>query len=35
METGNYGCDGNWSYFLTPYSETSGYIKNKKNIGYR
>ena len=34
METGNYDCDGNWSYFLTPYSETSGYIKNKKNLGY-
>lgn len=34
METGNYDCDGNWHYFLTPYSETSGYIKNKKFLGY-
>ncbi len=33
METGNYDCDGNWHYFLTPYSETSGYIKNKKYLG--
>lgn len=33
METGNYGKNGNWSYFLTPYSETSGYIVNCKNVG--
>lgn len=33
METGNYDCDGNWHYFLTPYSQTSGYIKNNKYLG--
>lgn len=33
METGNYECDGNWSYFLTPYKQTSGYIKNGKFLG--
>ena len=33
METGNYGEDGDWSYFLTPYSQTSGYIMNCKNYG--
>lgn len=32
METGNYDCDGPWSYFLAPYSETRRYIKNKKNM---
>ncbi|MDO4379386.1 MAG: transglutaminase-like domain-containing protein [Clostridia bacterium] len=34
METGNYECDGNWSYFLVPYKQTSGYIKNGKFLGY-
>lgn len=30
METGNYGKDGSWSYFLCPYAQTSGYIINQK-----
>ncbi|MGN0486244.1 MAG: transglutaminase domain-containing protein [Acutalibacteraceae bacterium] len=34
METGNAGRSGGWSYFLAPYSETSGYIINQKNVGY-
>ncbi len=33
METGNYDTDGSWHYFLTPYSQTSGYVKNGKNLG--
>ena len=32
LETGNAGRSGSWSYFLLPYSETSGYIKNRKNV---
>ena len=32
METGNYECDGPWYYCLARYSETSGYIKNQKNM---
>lgn len=32
METGNYGRDGSWSYFLAKYDETSGYIRNQKNM---
>ncbi len=28
METGNYGKDGSWSYFLCPYAYTSGYVIN-------
>ena len=32
METGNYGNSGNWMYFLLPYSQTFGYIKNGKNV---
>lgn len=31
-ETGNYGKNGSWSYLMTEYPETSGYIKNHKNI---
>lgn len=30
MEAGNYGKNGYWSYFLTPYSQTSGYVINQK-----
>ena len=30
METGNYGKNGYWSYFLAPYSQTSGYVINRK-----
>lgn len=30
METGNYGKDGSWSYFLCPYAQTSGYVINQK-----
>ena len=33
METGNYGKNGEWMYFLAPYAETSGYITNCKNVG--
>ncbi len=29
METGNYGRSGYWSYFLAPYTYTSGYIVNR------
>ena len=32
LETGNYGRSGDWSYFFQPYSETFGYIKNRKNV---
>lgn len=32
METGNYGKNGDWSYFLARYSQTSGYIRNQKNM---
>ena len=28
METGNYSSSGSWSYFLEPYSNTFGYVKN-------
>lgn len=31
-ETGNYECDGNWSYLMAKYSETRGYIRNQKNM---
>lgn len=34
METGNQGDSGDWKYFLTPYSQTRGYIINCKNVGY-
>ena len=30
METGNYGKNGYWMYFLAPYSQTSKYIINQK-----
>ena len=32
LETGNAGRNGSWMYFFRPYSETSGYIKNRKNV---
>ena len=32
METGNYGKNGSWMYFLAPYKYTSGYIRNCKNM---
>ncbi len=32
METGNYGKNGNWMYFVSKYSETSGYIRNRVNM---
>lgn len=32
METGNYGEDGNWYYFLAPYSQTTKFIKNQTNM---
>lgn len=31
METGNYGEDGNWMYFVARYNETSGYVRNRVN----
>lgn len=30
METGNYGKDGSWSYFMCPYEQTSGYVINQQ-----
>ncbi len=32
METGNYGRNGNWSYYCLTYSECGGYIKNGKDL---
>lgn len=32
METGNYGRNGNWMYFVARYNETSGYIRNRVNM---
>ncbi len=32
MEAGNYGRSGSWMYFVAKYSETSGYIRNQKNM---
>ncbi len=32
METGNYGRNGNWSYYCMTYAECGGYIKNGKNL---
>ena len=32
LETGNAGRSGSWMYFFRPYSETFGYIKNRKNV---
>ncbi len=32
LETGNAGRNGDWMYFFRPYSETFGYIKNRKNV---
>ena len=32
MEVGNYGEDGNWHYFLTPYCNTTKFIKNQINL---
>lgn len=32
METGNYGNDGSWYYFFTPYSRTKKYLKCNKYV---
>ena len=32
METGNYSSSGSWSYFLAPYSNTFGYVKNGSSV---
>ncbi len=32
METGNYGENGNWMYFVARYNETSGYVRNRVDM---
>lgn len=32
METGNYGENGNWMYFVARYKETSGYVRNRVDM---